>query len=73
MKYYVSINTLKAIKKGVPICDIYLPRHPAGMRVIPIDISEIITCDACDQEYTEDLVIDIDEGVFCINCTVEGK
>ena len=38
MKYYVSEHTAKAIKDGMPMCDVYMPRNPQGKRTVAVNI-----------------------------------
>jgi hypothetical protein len=68
MKYYVSENTLKAIKKGMSICDIYLPRHKTEERCKAVDISIIASCHACDMEFILMTQNEHVEGDFCDHC-----
>lgn len=48
MRYYITRHTAMAIRKGMPLCDVYLPISPNGKRVVAIDIT-------IDQESIEKL------------------
>ena len=70
MKFYVSRQTLAAIKKGMPMCDVYLPRHATGERKYAIDIEQVFSCESCDAEGVESAMFEHDDvGYFCEKCT----
>jgi RNA polymerase sigma factor (sigma-70 family) len=51
MKYYVSDKTIKALKKGMPFCDVYMPREKTDTRKRAIDIAILTNCHACSEEF----------------------
>ena len=68
MKYYISEKTSKAIKNGIPMCDVYMPRRPAETRTVAINIDHIRECFSCAREFVEQPHNDLDEGYFCDGC-----
>jgi hypothetical protein len=68
MKYYVSERTIKAIRGGWPMCDVYLPVEPTTERARAIDISIIANCFSCDSEFVLAEHNEREGGDFCDRC-----
>lgn len=68
MKYYVSDKTIQALKKGMPFCDVYMPREKTDTRKRAIDIAILAHCHACDQEFVLEERNEHDQGDFCDFC-----
>lgn len=68
MKYYVSDKTIQDIKKGFPMCDVYMPTKKTNTRNRAIDIAILSSCHSCNQEFVLEDRNDLKNGDFCDNC-----
>jgi hypothetical protein len=68
MKYYVSDKAIHALKKGMPFCDVYMPREKTDTRKRAIDIAILASCHACDQEFVLEEKNEHVDGDFCDHC-----
>lgn len=68
MKYYVSDKTIQALKKGMPFCDVYMPREKTDTRKRAIDIAILTNCHACSEEFVLGEKNEHADGDFCDHC-----
>lgn len=66
MKYFVSDKTIQAIKKGFPMCDVYMPREATNTRKRAINVEILATCEACGADFIQEK-----EQDFCFSCLAE--